>query len=87
VHVDGPVDFLYPDGAHELVTVSASQRGGRWTGTLRLAATDRRLEKGDVCRLTDDRFDGEMRVVITDQVGTARFAFIGLIKPDPWESL
>jgi hypothetical protein len=84
---DGSADFLYPDGTYAVVTVHAGQRGGRWTGNLRLPNGDRRLEKGDVCRLTHGRFDGELRVVITEQTGSARYSFIGLIKPDPWESL
>jgi hypothetical protein len=84
---DGSADFLYPDGTYAVVTVNAGQRGGRWTGNLRLPNGDRRLEKGDVCRLTHDRFDGELRVVITEQTGSARYSFIGLIKPDPWETL
>jgi hypothetical protein len=87
MHFDGSADFLYPDGTHTLVNVHAGQRGGRWAGTIRLPAHDRRLEQGDVCRLTHDRFEGELRIVITEQTGTARYAFIGLIKPDPWESL
>src|SRR5215204_7384223 len=81
---DGSADFLYPDGTYVVVTVHAGQRGGRWTGNLRLPNGDRRLEKGDVCRLTHDRFDGELRVVITEQTGSSRYSFIGLIKPDPW---
>jgi hypothetical protein len=84
---DGSADFLYPDGAHVVAVVSAGQRGGRWTGSLRLPDHDRRLERGDVCRLSHDRFEGEMRIVITDQTGSHRYAFIGLIKPDPSESL
>jgi len=84
---DGQVDFLYPDGTHAVVTVHAGQRGGRWTGSVRLPQNERRLERGDVCRLTHARFNGELRIVITDLTGTARYAFIGLIKPDPWETL
>lgn len=84
---DGPVDFLFPDGTHVIVGVSAGQRGGRWTGSLRLPEDDRRLTQGDICRLTHGRFDGEMRVVITEQIGSARYAFVGLVKPDPWETL
>ena len=84
---DGPVDFLYPDGTHTTAAVNAGERGGRWTGQIRLPEEDRRLEKGDVCRISHDRFDGEMRVVITDQTGTRRYAFIGLITPDPFETL
>ena len=87
MHFDGTADFLFPDGTHAVATVHAGQRGGRWSGSLRLPPADRRLEQGDVCRLTHERFDGELRIVITDQTGTARYAFIGLIKPDPWETL
>ena len=87
MYFDGPVDFLYPDGTHEVVTVSAGQRGGRWSGNLRLPPGERRLEKGDVCRLTHARFDGELRIIITDQTGSTRYAFIGLVKPDPFETL
>lgn len=87
MNFDGPVDFLYPDGTHIQATVHAGQRGGRWAGTVSLDALDRRLEQGDICRVTHARFDGEMRIVITDQTGSRRYAFIGLIKPDPWESL
>ena len=87
MHFDGTADFLYPDGTYALATVNAGQRGGRWTGTVRLPASERRLEQGDICRLTHQRFDGEMRIVITDQTGTARCSFLGLIKPDPWETL
>lgn len=86
MHFDGLADFLYPDGTHTLATVHAGQRGGRWSGNVRLPSDDRNLERGDICRLTHPRFDGEMRIVITDKTGTARYAFIGLIKvtqPDP----
>jgi len=84
---DGEADFLFPDGTHLVAVVHATQRGGRWTGNLRLAGVDRRLEKGDICRLTHDRFGGEQRVVITEQTGSTRYAFIALIKPDPFETL
>jgi hypothetical protein len=84
---DGSVDFLYPDGTHTVAGVNAGQRGGRWTGSLRLPENGRRLERGDVCRLSHHQFDGELRVVITDQTGRDRYTFIGLIKPDPWETL
>lgn len=87
MHYDGTADFLFPDGTHVLVTVNAGQRGGRWAGTVRLPDSDRRLEQGDICRLTHDRFDGEMRIVITERTGSARYAFIGLVKPDPFETL
>ena len=87
MHYDGNADFLFPDGAHESASVNASERGGRWTGSLRLPESERKLERGDVCRLTHHRFDGELRIVITEQLGTRRYAFIGLVKPDPWETL
>ena len=87
MHFDGAADFLYPDGMHATATVNAGTRGGRWAGQVSIPNDGRRLEKGDVCRLTHERFDGEMWIVITDQTGTRRYAFIALIKPDPWETL
>ena len=87
MYFDGTADFLYPDSTHALVSVNAGQRGGRWTGSVRLPLSERRLEQGDVCRLTHERFEGELRIVITEQTGSARYAFIGLVKPDPWETL
>lgn len=84
---DGEAHFLFPDGEHLMVSVHAGQRGGRWAGTVRLGDTVRRLEQGDICRLTHARFDGEMRIVITEQVGSTRYAFISLVKPEPWERL
>lgn len=84
---DGEVDFLFPDGAHARVSAHAAQRGGRWTGTISLPPLDRRLSQGDVCRITHDRFDGELRIIITEQTGSTRYAFIGLVQPEPWETL
>ena len=87
MHFDGTADFLYPDGAHVLATVNAGERGGRWSGSVRLPPSERRLEQGDICRLTHERFDGEMRIVITGQTGSNRWSFVGLIKPEPWETM
>jgi hypothetical protein len=87
MYFDGSADFLYPDGTHTVASIHAGQRGGRWTGTVRLQEAARRLERGDVCRISHDRFDGEMRVIITDQTGTLRYTFVALVKPDPWETL
>jgi hypothetical protein len=87
MHFDGAVDFLYPDGMLVQATVNAGERGGRWTGSVRLPDSERRLERGDICRVNHARFNGEMRIIITDQTGTARYAFVALVKPDPWERL
>lgn len=87
MHFDGQADFLYPDGTHVMASVNAGQRGGRWTGSIRLPQSERRLERGDICRVTHQRFEGEMRVVITEQTGSARYAFVGLVDPDPFERL
>ena len=84
---DGPVDFLFPDGMHVVATVNAGQRGGRWSGSVRLPESERRLERGDVCRLNHGRFDGELRIIITEQTGKTRYAFVGLVRPDPGERL
>ncbi|MBI2760318.1 MAG: hypothetical protein HYX51_02690 [Chloroflexi bacterium] len=83
---DGPADFLTPDGEHLVVTTHASQRGEQWSGSIGLGDTGRRLEQGDVCRLTSTRF-GELRVIITEQRGSRRYAFVALITPDPHERL
>jgi hypothetical protein len=86
-HYDGPADFLMPDGQLLSVSVSAGQRGEQWSGSLALQDTDRRLEQGDVCRLSGPPFGGELRVIITEQRGGKRYAFVSLITPDPWERL
>lgn len=83
---DGSAKVLMPDGQQLVVTVHASLRGGRWAGSLVLPNTERRLEQGDVCRLAG-RLLGELRVVITEQFGQRRYAFVGLITPAPWERL
>ena len=84
-HYNGSVEFLIPDGTPVPATCDASFRQGRWNGVVSLQDTVRRIERGDVCQLT--LHDENLRVVITDQVGSKRWAFIALIKPDPFESL
>ena len=83
---DGPADFLTPDGQHIVVRVHAGQRGEQWSGSLSLSDAERRLEQGDVCQLSAQPM-GELRVIITEQRGSRRYAFVGMIKPDPWERL
>ena len=83
---DGPADFLTPDGEHLVVSVHAGQRGEQWSGSLALRDTERRLEQGDVCQLSGARL-GELRVIITEQRGSKRYAFVSMVKPDPWERL
>ena len=84
-YYNGPVDFLIPDGTPVPATCDAGFRQGRWTGTVSLHHTERRLEQGDVCHIMLRQ--ESMRIIITDQVGSRRYAFIALIKPDPFESL
>jgi hypothetical protein len=84
-YYSGAVDFLIPDGTPVPASCEAGFRQGRWTGVVSLHDTERRLEQGDVCHLT--LRDESLRVIITDQVGSRRYAFIALIKPDPHESL
>lgn len=84
-YFNGPVPFLIPDGTPIPASCDAGFRQGRWTGTVNLQDTERRLEQGDVCQMS---LDGEnLRVIITEQVGSRRYSFIALIKPDPFESL
>jgi hypothetical protein len=83
---DGRADFLTPDGQHMVVTVHAGLRNGRWSGSLSLPDAERRLEQGDVCRISADPL-GELRVIITEQRGSRRYTFIALIDPDPRERL
>lgn len=83
---DGAADFLTPDGRHYVVTIHAGQRGEQWTGSLTLRDAERRLERGDVCRLTTER-TGELRVIITEQRASSRYDFVSLIRPDPAERL
>ncbi len=83
---DGSANFLMPDGHQLEVAVRASVRGGRWTGSLVLPQTRRRLEQGDVCQLVGGPL-GALRVVITEQCGRRRYAFVGLVTPAPWERL
>ena len=81
----GAVEFLIPDGTPLSASCDAGFRQGRWTGTVSLKDTERRVERGDVCQL---RLAGEdLRVVVTEQVGSKRYSFIALIKPDPFETL
>jgi len=84
-YYSGAVEFLIPDGTPVAATCDAGFRQGRWTGVVSLGETDRRLERGDVCQiaLREER----LRVIITDQVGSKRYSFIALIKPDPYETL
>jgi hypothetical protein len=83
---DGPADFLTPDGEHMVVSVHAGQRGDQWSGTFVLSDPERRLEQGDVCQLSADRL-GDLRVIITEQRGTRRYAFVSMVTPDPFERL
>ncbi|MFN8559112.1 MAG: serine hydrolase domain-containing protein [Dehalococcoidia bacterium] len=69
------------------LTVHAGQRGEQWSGAVDLDGTERRLEQGDVCRLSGDAFGGEIRVIITEPRGRRRYAFVGMVTPDPWERL
>jgi hypothetical protein len=84
-YYNGPVPFLIPDGTPVAASCDAGFRQGRWTGTVSLHETERRLEQGDVCQMTLG--DENLRIIITDQVGSRRYSFIALIKPDPFESL
>ena len=83
---DGAADFLLPDGSLLAVNVHAGTRGEQWSGTIALPDGERRLEQGDVCRISADPF-GELRVIITEQRGSRRYAFVGLVRPDPSERL
>ncbi len=82
----GFVHFLMPDGEHVRAQCDARYTHERWQGVVSLAGLDRRLEQGDVCRLSAEPL-GELRVIILEQVSTHRYGFIGLVKPDPFESL
>jgi hypothetical protein len=82
----GPVDFLMPDGEHFKARCEARYSRERWQGVLNLSGFNRGLEQGDVCRLTADQF-GELRVVITEKVGSFRYEFVGLVPPDPMETI
>lgn len=84
-YFNGPVEVLIPDGTPVSAACDASFRQGRWTGVVTLRESERSIERGDVCHVA---LDGEnMRVIITDQVGSRRYSFIALIKPDPNEML
>jgi hypothetical protein len=84
-YYSGAVDFLIPDGTPVEATADAGFRQGRWTGVVTLRNTERRIEQGDVCHISLG--EENLRIIITDQVGTRRYSFIALIKPDPFESL
>ncbi len=84
-YFNGQAEFLLPDGTPLAAKCDAGFRQGRWTGTVALVDSERRLERGDVCQLRLN--DEDLRVIITEQVATRRYAFIALIKPDPYESL
>jgi len=83
-YYSGSVEFLIPDGTPVPAKCEASFRNGRWTGVVSLADTLRRIEQGDVCQLTLG--DENLRIIVTDQVGSRRYSFIALIKPDPFEA-
>ena len=84
-YYNGQIDLLIPDGTPVPAGCDAGYRHGRWEGTVSLGDTERRVEQGDVCHV---RLNGEdLRIIITGQVGSKRFSFIALIKPDPYESL
>jgi hypothetical protein len=82
----GPVDFLLPDGEHLVAPCVARFTRERWQGVLNLRGLERLPEQGDVCRLSAERL-GDLRIIILDKVGTFRYEFIALVKPDPFESL
>lgn len=75
-----------PDGEPLEVSVHAGQRGEQWSGSLALRDTERRLERGDVCRLSAARL-GDLRVIITEQRGKLSYSFVSLVRPAPWERL
>ncbi len=83
---DGAAQFFMPDGQALPVSVHASQRGEQWSGVLTLPESERRLERGDVCRLSGGPL-GDLRVIITDERGRRRYAFISMVTPDPSERL
>ncbi len=82
----GAVDFLLPDGEHLVAQCQARFTGERWQGVLDLRGLERPPEQGDVCRLSAQPL-GELRIIILDKVGSFRYEFIALVKPDPFESL
>jgi hypothetical protein len=75
-----------PDGDHFLATCDAHFTHERWRGVIDLKGLDRTLEQGDVCRVAAEPF-GDLRIIILDKVGSTRYDFIGLVKPDPFEAL
>src|SRR5690242_16412148 len=82
----GSASFLMPDGEHFRAQCEAHFTRERWRGVLNLRGLDRSLEQGDVCRLSAEPL-GDLRIIILDKVGTARYEFIALVQPDPFESL
>lgn len=83
----GQVDFLMPDGEHFKAACEAHFTRERWRGVLNLKGLERSLEQGDVCRIASRQLGGELRIIILDKVATARYEFIALVKPDPFEAL
>ena len=83
---DGVALLLLPDGTPVEISVHAGLRGRQWRGTVSLDGSSRRLELGDVCRLSATPL-GEHRVIITDPRGRGRYDFVALVQPDPWERL
>ena len=82
----GFVHFLTPDGEHFRAQCDARYSRERWQGVLNLNGLARRVEQGDVCRISAEPL-GELRVIIMEETGTRRWEFIALVKPDPYESL
>jgi hypothetical protein len=83
---DGSVEFLMPDGEPFRAECQARFARERWQGVLNIPGFTRGLEQGDVCRIFSRQL-GELRIVIVEQVGTHRYQFIALVKPDPLETL
>lgn len=83
---NGTVDFLMPDGAHFAAHCEARFTRERWQGVLSIPNFSRGLEQGDVCRVGSERL-GELRVVILERIGSQRYEFVALVKPDPKEML
>ena len=82
----GQVDFLMPDGEHFKARCDAHFTRERWRGVLNLQGLERPLEQGDVCRIAAKPL-GDLRIIILDKVGSFRYEFIALVKPDPYEAL
>ncbi len=75
-----------PDGEHFVARCEARFTRERWQGVVNLQGLDRRLEQGDVCKMTAAPL-GELRIIILEKVSSYRYEFIALVKPDPFESL